>query len=43
MIASLAKQGLVVSGGGPDVLRNLIVKDRIKWAKVIADAGIRAE
>ena len=43
MIASLAKQGLVVSGGGPDVLRDLIVKDRIKWAKVIADAGIRAE
>jgi tripartite-type tricarboxylate transporter receptor subunit TctC len=43
MIASLAKQGLVVSGGGPDVLRDLIVKDRIKWAKVIADAGIKAE
>jgi tripartite-type tricarboxylate transporter receptor subunit TctC len=43
MIASLAKQGLVVSGGDPDVLRDLIVKDGIKWAKVIADAGIRAE
>ncbi|MPZ37352.1 MAG: tripartite tricarboxylate transporter substrate binding protein [Rhizobiales bacterium] len=43
MIASLAKQGLVVSGGGPDVLRDLIVKDRAKWAKVIADAGIKAE
>ena len=43
MIASLAKQGLVVSGGGPDVLRDLIVKDRIKWAKVIADADIKAE
>ena len=43
MVASLAKQGLVVSGGGPDVLRDLIVKDRIKWAKVIADAGIKAE
>ena len=43
MIASLAKQGLVVSGGSPDVLRDLIVKDRIKWAKVIADAGIKAE
>jgi len=43
MIASLAKQGLVVSGGRPDVLRDLIAKDGIKWAKVIADAGLRAE
>ena len=43
MIASLAKQGLVVSGGRPEELRDLIVKDRIKWAKVIADAGIKAE
>jgi tripartite-type tricarboxylate transporter receptor subunit TctC len=43
MVASLAKQGLVVSGGGPEVLRDLIVKDRAKWAKVIADAGIKAD
>jgi tripartite-type tricarboxylate transporter receptor subunit TctC len=43
MTASLAKQGLVVSGGDPEVLRELIVKDRAKWAKVIADAGITAE
>jgi tripartite-type tricarboxylate transporter receptor subunit TctC len=43
MTASLAKQGLTVAGGGPDVLRDLIVKDRIKWAKVIVDAGIKAE
>ena len=43
MVASLAKQGLVVSGGGPEVLRDLIVKDRAKWAKVISDAGIKAE
>ena len=43
MVASLAKQGLVVSGGAPEVLRDLIVKDRAKWAKVIADAGIKAE
>jgi tripartite-type tricarboxylate transporter receptor subunit TctC len=43
MAASLAKQGLVVAGGGPGVLRDLIVKDRAKWAKVIADAGITAE
>lgn len=43
MVASLAKQGLVVSGGGPEVLRDLIVKDRAKWAKVISDAGIKSE
>jgi tripartite-type tricarboxylate transporter receptor subunit TctC len=43
MVASLAKQGLVVSGGGPEVLRDLIVADRAKWAKVISDAGIKAE
>jgi tripartite-type tricarboxylate transporter receptor subunit TctC len=43
MVASLAKQGLVVSGGDPAVLRDLIVKDRVKWAKVIADAGIKAD
>lgn len=43
MVASLAKQGLVVSGGAPEVLRDLIVKDRAKWAKVIASAGIKAE
>lgn len=43
MVASLAKQGLAVSGGGPEVLRDLIVKDRAKWAKVVADAGIKAE
>ena len=43
MVASLAKQGLVVSGGDPEVLRDLIVKDRAKWAKVIADAGIKAD
>jgi tripartite-type tricarboxylate transporter receptor subunit TctC len=43
MVTSLAKQGLVVSGGAPEVLRDLIVKDRAKWAKVIADAGIKAD
>jgi tripartite-type tricarboxylate transporter receptor subunit TctC len=43
MVASLAKQGLVVAGGGPEILRDLIVKDGAKWAKVIANAGIKAE
>jgi tripartite-type tricarboxylate transporter receptor subunit TctC len=43
MVASLAQQGLVVAGGSPNVLREQIVTDRAKWAKVIADAGIKAE
>jgi tripartite-type tricarboxylate transporter receptor subunit TctC len=43
MVTSLAKQGLIVAGGAPEVLRDLIVKDRAKWAKVLADAGIKAE
>jgi tripartite-type tricarboxylate transporter receptor subunit TctC len=42
MVAALAKQGLVVAGGGPDVLRELLVKDLAKWKKVIAEAGIKA-
>jgi tripartite-type tricarboxylate transporter receptor subunit TctC len=43
MVATLAKQGLVVAGGRPEILRDLIAKDLIKWSKVIADAGIKAE
>jgi tripartite-type tricarboxylate transporter receptor subunit TctC len=43
MVASLAKQGLLVAGGSPDVLRALIEQDRAKWSKVIKDAGIRSE
>jgi tripartite-type tricarboxylate transporter receptor subunit TctC len=41
MVKTLAKQGLDVAGGPPDVLRDLIVKDRDKWAKAIAAAGIK--
>jgi tripartite-type tricarboxylate transporter receptor subunit TctC len=41
MTGTLARQGLVVAGGAPDVLRDLIVKDRDKWAKAIAAAGIQ--
>ena len=43
MVATLAKQGLDVAGGGPEVLRDLIAKDFAKWQKVIAQAGIKAE
>jgi tripartite-type tricarboxylate transporter receptor subunit TctC len=43
MVAELAKQGLIASGGTPDVLRDLIAHDFAKWAKIIKDAGITAE
>jgi tripartite-type tricarboxylate transporter receptor subunit TctC len=43
MVAELAKQGLIASGGPPEVLRDLIVHDLVKWAKIIKDAGITAE
>lgn len=43
MTGSLAKQGLAVAGGGAVVLRDLIVKDGAKWAKVVADAGIKVD
>jgi len=43
MVAELAKQGLNASGGTPDVLRDLIAHDLDKWAKIIKEAGIKAE
>jgi tripartite-type tricarboxylate transporter receptor subunit TctC len=43
MVAELAKQGLIASGGTPDVLRDLIAHDFAKWAKIIKNAGITAE
>ena len=43
MVAELAKQGLIASGGTPEVLRDLIAHDLGKWAKIIKDAGITAE
>ena len=43
MVAELAKQGLVASGGTPEVLRDLIAKDLLKWRKIITDAGITTE
>jgi tripartite-type tricarboxylate transporter receptor subunit TctC len=36
----LAKQGLTAQGGRPERLSELIAKDRLRWAKVIKDAGI---
>jgi tripartite-type tricarboxylate transporter receptor subunit TctC len=43
MVAELGKQGLVSSGGTPEVLRDLIANDLAKWQKIIRDAGITAE
>src|SRR3954471_6886927 len=43
MIAELGKQGLVSSGGTPEILRDLIAHDLVKWQKIIKDAGISAE
>ena len=38
--ATLAKQGLIAQGGPPERLSELIVADRVRWAKVVKDAGI---
>jgi tripartite-type tricarboxylate transporter receptor subunit TctC len=43
MVAELAKQGLVAAGGPPQVLRDLIAHDLVKWRKIIKDSGIAAE
>src|SRR5262245_28414611 len=43
MVAELAKQGLIASGGTPDAMRDLIAHDFAKWARIIKDAGITAE
>jgi tripartite-type tricarboxylate transporter receptor subunit TctC len=41
--ASLAKQGLVVSGGTPEDLAKMIARDVPRWIGVARDAGIAAE
>ena len=41
--AVLDKQGLVTQGGPPERLAALIAKDRVRWAKVVKDAGITSE
>lgn len=38
---ALAKQGLVVQGGTPEQLAELITTDMKRWAKVLQDAGIK--
>jgi tripartite-type tricarboxylate transporter receptor subunit TctC len=39
----LDKQGLIVQGGPPERLGELIARDRARWAKVVKDAKITAE
>jgi tripartite-type tricarboxylate transporter receptor subunit TctC len=41
--AILDRQGLTARGGPPERLAELIVKDRLRWAKVIKDAAITSE
>ena len=43
MAEELAKQGLIASGGRPEVLSDLIAHDVVKWRKIINDGGITAE
>jgi tripartite-type tricarboxylate transporter receptor subunit TctC len=43
VVTTLAKQGLLTAGGAPDVLRQLIAHDRVKWQQLIQQAGITAE
>lgn len=40
---TLAKQGLVPLGQGPDVFAAYIVKDRARWAKVAKDGNVKAQ
>jgi len=41
--AVLGKQGLIAQGGPPERLSDLIAKDRLRWAKVVKDAGITSD
>ena len=41
--AGLAAQGMVGAPSSPEDLRSLMLHDLARWAKVVAEAGIRAE
>ena len=41
--AVLDRQGLIARGGPSERLAELIAKDRLRWAKVVRDAGITSE
>jgi tripartite-type tricarboxylate transporter receptor subunit TctC len=40
---ALAKQGLLTAGGSPQLLGELIERDRTRWQRLIQQAGITAE
>jgi tripartite-type tricarboxylate transporter receptor subunit TctC len=40
---ALAKQGLITAGGSPQLLGELIERDKAKWQRLIRQAGITAE
>jgi tripartite-type tricarboxylate transporter receptor subunit TctC len=39
----LAKQGTEVRAGPPEALASFIVSEKARWAKVVKDAGIKAD
>jgi tripartite-type tricarboxylate transporter receptor subunit TctC len=41
--AVLDRQGLIARGGPSECLAELIARDRLRWAKVVKDAGITSE
>ena len=41
--AVLDRQGLIARGGPPERLAALVARDRLRWAKVVKDAGITSE
>jgi tripartite-type tricarboxylate transporter receptor subunit TctC len=40
---TLEKQGLVARGGAPERLRELIARDKLRWARVVSDAKLAAQ
>ena len=39
----LAKQGTEVRAGTPEALAAFIASEKVRWAKVVKDAGIKAD
>jgi tripartite-type tricarboxylate transporter receptor subunit TctC len=39
----LAKQGMVVAGGTPERLGELVKNELARWSRVVASAGIKAD
>ena len=39
----LAKQGTEVRAGPPEALGSFIVSEKARWAKVVKEAGIKAD